>query len=113
MEMDKKIKDTGQALEKRLQELVAFVEQRVVPAARRDTHLVLRRAALELDRLAEKVEKEETIKDLKQAVEKEIQELVAFVKQRVVPAARRDTHLALRRAAGELKRLADKLEKQK
>ncbi len=113
MALDKKFKDAGQALEKELRELVAFVEQRVVPAARRDTHLVLRRAARELDRLADKIEKEKTIKDMKQALEKELQELVAFVRQRVVPAARRDTHLVLRRAAGELNRLADKLEKEK
>ncbi len=58
MDLDKKIKDAGQALEKELQDLVAFVEQNVVPAARRDTHVLLRRAARELDRLADKLEKE-------------------------------------------------------
>ena len=57
MAVDKKLKDVGRALEKELQQLVAFVDQQIVPAARRDTHLLLRRTARELNRLADKLEK--------------------------------------------------------
>ncbi len=56
-QVEKKLRDAGQALEKELQQLVAFVDRHVVPAARRDAGLLLRRTARELDRLADKLGK--------------------------------------------------------
>lgn len=55
--MEEKLKDVGRSLEKEVQKFIAYVNDRIVPAAREDTHLLLRKAARELDRLADKLEK--------------------------------------------------------
>ena len=57
--MDPKLEDIGRALDQELKRLVTFVDERIVPAARQDAHKLLRRAARELERLAEKLEQDQ------------------------------------------------------
>ncbi len=47
--------DIGRALDRELQRLVEFVNERVVPAARQDSEVLLRRTARVLDQLADRL----------------------------------------------------------
>lgn len=58
--MDTKLEDLGRALDQEIKRLITFVDERIVPAARQDAHKLLRRAARELERLAEKLEKDKS-----------------------------------------------------
>lgn len=50
--------DFGYTLDKELQRLIDFVENRVVPAARQDSEVLLRKAARMLDQLADHLAKQ-------------------------------------------------------
>jgi len=47
--------------------------------------------------------------DIGHTLDREVQKLVDFVNDRVVPAARQDSEAALRKAARKLEQLADRL----
>ena len=51
--------------------------------------------------------------EIARSLEKEVKRVVAYVDRQVVPAARKEAHLALLNTAKELERLADKLKDKK
>ncbi len=57
----------------------------------------------------EQEQKSGTFEDIGRALDRELQRLIDFVNQRVVPAAREDSEALLRGAADRLHALADRL----
>jgi hypothetical protein len=63
--MDKKIQEIADSLEREMKRLVTYVDEKVVPAARQEAHSLLKTTARELEKLAQKLEKEEKKEDTK------------------------------------------------
>jgi hypothetical protein len=53
-----RFEDLGRALDCEIQKLIDFVNDRVVPAARQDSEVVLRKAAQKLEQLADRLASE-------------------------------------------------------
>ena len=58
--MDPKLEEALRSLEAEFKRVVEYVDKEVVPAARQETHVLLRRAARALDKAAEKLEKKDS-----------------------------------------------------
>jgi hypothetical protein len=54
--MDPKLEEALRSLDREFKRVVEYVDKEVVPAARQETHVLLRRVARALDKAAEKLE---------------------------------------------------------
>ena len=53
--MDKRWEEMSKNIEQEVKRMVAYVDEQVVPTARREAHIALKNVAKELDRLADKL----------------------------------------------------------